>query len=167
MLEAFRGLVDSGIINEDTRKSIQEAWDAKLSEAKVEITTELREEYARKYEHDKATIVEALDTMTKDWLKSEISEFAADKKRLAEDRVALRRAMRENVKKVNAFILENLAREIKELHGDRAKVGENFGKLEKFVIKTLGEEINEFSKDKRAVVETKVRLVKEVQRKVR
>ena len=165
MLEAIRGLVDTGIINEDTRKSIQEAWDAQLSEAKVEITNELREEYARKYEHDKATIVEALDTMTKDWLKSEISEFAADKKKLAEDRVALRRAMRDNVKKVNAFILENLAREIKELHGDRAKVGENFGKLEKFVIKTLSEEINEFSQDKRAVVETKVRLIKEANEK--
>lgn len=165
MLEAFKGLVDSGIINEDTRKSIQEAWDNKLSEAKVNITNELREEYARKYEHDKATIVEALDTMTKDWLKAEISEFAQDKKKLAEDRVALRRAMRENVRKVNAFILENLAREIKELHGDRAKVGENFGKLEKFVIKTLGEEINEFSQDKRAVVETKVRLIREANEK--
>ena len=106
MLEAIKGLVDNGIINEDTRKSIQEAWDAKLSEAKVEITNELREEYAQKYEHDKATIVEALDTMTKDWLKSEISEFAADKKALAADRVALKKAMRENAKKVNTFILE-------------------------------------------------------------
>lgn len=165
MLEAIKGLVDNGIINEDTRKSIQEAWDSKLSEAKVEITNELREEYARKYEHDKATIVEALDTMTKDWLKSEISEFAQDKKALAADRVALKKAMRENAKKVNAFILEQLSKEIKELHGDRAKVGENFGKLEKFVIKTLGEEINEFSQDKRAVVETKVRLIKEANEK--
>ena len=165
MLEAIKGLVDSGIINEDTRKSIQEAWDAKLSEAKVEIINELREEYAGKYEHDKATIVEALDTMTKDWLKSEISEFAADKRKLSEDRVALKRAMRENVKKVNAFILEHITKEIRELHGDRAKVGLNVGKLEKFVIKTLGEEINEFSQDKRAVVETKVRLIREANEK--
>ena len=165
MLEAIKGLVDNGIINEDTRKSIQEAWDAKLSEAKVEITNELREEYAQKYEHDKATIVEALDTMTKDWLKSEISEFAADKKALAADRVALKKAMRENAKKVNTFILEQLKNEIKELQADRAKVGTNVNKLEQFVIKTLGEEINEFTQDKRAVVETKVRLIREANEK--
>ena len=165
MLDAIKNLVDNGIINEDTRKSIQEAWDSQLSSAKVNITNDLREEYARKYEHDKTNIVEALDTMTKEWLTKEISEFAIDKKKLAEDRVALKRSMRNNVKKVNSFILEQLKKEIKELHGDRAKVGQNFGKLEKFVIKTLGEEISEFTQDKRAVVETKVRLIKEANQK--
>ena len=164
MLEAIKQMVDSGIINEDTRKSIQEAWDSQLSEAKVEIANNLREEYAKKYEHDKANIVEALDTMTKEWLTKEITEFASDKKKLAEDRVALKIAMRDNVKKVNGFILEQLKKEIKELHGDRAKVSENFQKLEKFVIKALGEEITEFAQDKRAVVETKVRLIKEAKK---
>ena len=37
MLEAIKKLVDSGIINESTRDSINEAWEDKLLESKVEI----------------------------------------------------------------------------------------------------------------------------------
>ena len=87
MFDAIKPLLDSGIINEDTRQAISEAWEAKLSEAKEQVRAELREEFARRYEHDKGVIVEALDKMVTESLTTELTEFAEDKRRLAEDRV--------------------------------------------------------------------------------
>jgi len=40
-------------------------------------------------------------------------------------------------------------------------VSENFGKLEEFVVNALAKEIKEFAEDKKSVIETKVKLVKE------
>ena len=61
LLDAIKPLVDSGIINEDTRQAISEAWEAKLLEARESVRAELREEFAQRYQHDKQVMVEALD----------------------------------------------------------------------------------------------------------
>ena len=34
MLDAIKSLLDSGILNEESKNQIQEAWDAKLNEAR-------------------------------------------------------------------------------------------------------------------------------------
>ena len=59
MLDAIKPLLDSGIINESTQQAINEAWEAKLSEAKETVRAELREEFAQRYQHDKQVMVEA------------------------------------------------------------------------------------------------------------
>ena len=56
----------------------------KLHENKQTVTAELREEFAKKYEHDKSTMVDAIDAMLSERLESEIAEFAEDRKQLAE-----------------------------------------------------------------------------------
>ena len=43
MLDAIKQLLESNVINEDTHQSIMEAWESKLSEAREELRTELRE----------------------------------------------------------------------------------------------------------------------------
>ena len=161
MLDAIKPLLDNGIINEDTRTAIAEAWEARITEAKEQVRAELREEFARRYQHDKQVMVEALDKMVTESLTAELSEFADEKKQLAEDRVKFKTHMVESAGKFNDFMVSKLSEEIKELRTDR-KVYENaVGKLENFVIRALAEEIKEFESDKRAVVETKVRLVAE------
>ena len=59
------------------------------------------------------------------------------------------------------FVVEQLTKEIKDLHSDKKTVAENFEKLENFVIDQLAKEIQEFNADKKDVVETKVALVAE------
>jgi len=159
MLNAMKPLIDSGIINEDTRQAISEAWEAQLAEAKEAVRSELREEFARRYQHDKSVMVEALDKMVTESLQQEIAEFKEEKQALSEDRVKFKTYMRESSGKFNDFMVEKLAEEIKELRKDRRIQSESLGKLEKFVMAQLSNEINEFAKDKREVVETKVRLI--------
>jgi hypothetical protein len=166
MLDAIKSLVDGGIINEDTSRAINEAWETRLSEAKETVRAELREEFAQRYEHDKSVMVEALDKMVTESITSELSEFAADKKALTEDRVKFKRFMRESSGKFNDFMVTKLAEEIKELRNDRKMQTEGFEMLEKFLVKALAEEIKEFAIDKKAVVETKVKLVAEAKRKL-
>jgi hypothetical protein len=166
MLNAIGPLVDSGIINEDTRQAITEAWNAQLAEAKEVVRSELREEFARRYEHDKSVMVEALDKMVTESLQQEIAEFKEEKKALSEDRVKFKKYVRESGSKINDFMAEKLAEEIKELRKDRKVSMESIGKLEKFVMSQLSAEIGEFAKDKRDVVETKVRLIAGAKKKL-
>jgi hypothetical protein len=166
MLDAIRPLLDSGIINEDTQTALNEAWESKLTEAREVIRAELREEFAGRYEHDKAVMVEALDKMVTESLTAELREFASEKQALAEDRVKFQNHMMESAGKFDNFMVSKLAEEIKELRGDRKIQKEAIAKLEKFVIHALAEEIKEFEQDKRAVVEAKVRLVAEAQNKM-
>jgi predicted DNA-binding protein YlxM (UPF0122 family) len=159
MFEAIKPLLDSGIINEETRGAISEAWESKLSEARETIRAELREEMASRYEHDKKVMVEALDKMVTESLTAEIQEFASEKQAMVEDRVKFKNHMMESAGRFDNFLVKKLAEEIQELRSDRKVQKENFERLEKFVVTALAEEIKEFAHDKRQVVETKVRLV--------
>ena len=166
MLDAIKPLLDSGIINEETQTSLNEAWESKLNEARDVIRAELREEFAGRYEHDKNVMVEALDKMVTESLTAELKEFAEEKQALAEDRVKFKRHMVESAGKFNDFMVTKLAEEIKELREDKKVQSEAVAKLEKFVIHALAEEIKEFDQDKQAVVETKVKLVAEAKSKL-
>jgi len=161
MLDAIKPLLESGIVNADTARAINEAWESKLNEAREQVRSELREEFAQKYEHDKNVMVEALDKMVTDGLSSEISEFKEERKAMNEDRVKAQSKLRENAQKFNSFMVTKLAEEIKELRADRQIQKESRAKLEQFVVKALAREIKEFETDKRAVVEAKVKLVAE------
>ena len=166
MFDAIKPLLDAGIINEDTRQAISEAWETKLNEAREEVRAELREEFAQRYEHDKGTMVEALDSMVTESLSAEIAEFAQEKKALAEDRAKFSRRMIENAQKFDQFMVSKLAEELKELRADRKTYQEGISRLEKFVVGALSEEIQEFEQDKKAVVEARVRLVAEARQQM-
>lgn len=166
MFDAIKPLVEAGIINESTKDAINEAWESKLNEARGQIRAELREEFARKYAHDKNVMVEALDKMVTESLAAEIEEFAEEKKALAEDRVSFKKQMMESSGKFNDFMVAKLAEEVKELRADRKIQKEAMAKLEKFLVTALAEELQEFEQDKKAVIETKVRLVAEAKSKL-
>ena len=154
-------LVESGAISEDVQKSIQEAWDSKIKENKEVVGAELREEFAKRYEHDKANMIEAIDKMMTEKLSEEISKFIEDRKALAQEKIAYKENVGAHSAKLQEFVLTKLSEELKELHGDRKGVHSNFGKMEEFVVNALAKEIKEFHEDKKGVVETKVKLVAE------
>lgn len=161
MLDIFKPLIESNVLSEKTHQELQEAWESKILEVRDEVTSELREEFAQRYEHDKKQLVQALDTMVTESLKKELTEFSEDQRALAKERVQVRRQVAEHAKKLNRFVAEALAKEIKEFNNDRLAQSAAMGKLEKFVTKSLSEEIAEFSEDKQDLIETKVKLVSE------
>ena len=166
MIDAISKLVESGAISEDVQKSIQEAWDSKIKENKEQVGAELREEFAKRYEHDKANMIEAIDSMMNEKLSEEITKFVEDRKALAQEKIAYKENVGKHSAKLESFILTKLSEELKELHGDRKGVHENFKKMEEFVVNALAKEIKEFHEDKKGVVETKVKLVAEAKKQM-
>jgi len=131
----------------------------------MQATAELREEFAKKYEHDKSTMVEAIDAMISERLAEEIAEFADDRKQLAEAKAKYGVAMRENADLLKRFVAESLVKEVSELHEDQKAIASKFSMLESFIVDALANEIAEFHEDKKDLAETKVKLIKEAKNK--
>jgi len=161
MLDALKSLFENNAISEEIRAEIETAWNTRVAENKLAVTSELREEFAKKYEHDKAQMVEAIDAMVNEKLQAEIAEFAEDRKQLAEQKAKYAVKMQEDSARLKGFVFERLKSEINELHEDQKVMAENFQKLEEFVVDALSKEIAEFHEDKQDVAETKVRLIRE------
>jgi hypothetical protein len=161
MFDAIKPLLESGLIKDDTAQALNEAWEAKLNEAREQVRAELHEQFAQRYEHDRLVMVEALDKMVTDSLSEEIEEFRAEKAAMNEDRIKGQQKLREHATKFNDFMVTKLAEEIKELRSDRKSMKESQDKLEQFIVHALAREIKEFAQDKQAVVEAKVKLVAE------
>jgi hypothetical protein len=161
MLDALKPLFDSGLLNEETRSAIGEAWTTQLDEAKETLRTEIREEFARRYEHDKEQMVEALDKMVSETLTAEIGKVKSEQQALKEDRVKLAQKVTTIGSKFQDFMVVKLAEEIKEFRKDRKVFGESAKKVENFIFKALAEELAEFAQDKRDLTEAKVKLIAE------
>jgi len=165
MLDAFKQLVESGVMSEEVKSAVENAFTQKIQENRDQVTAELREEFAQKYSHDKSVMVEAIDKMLSDRLAAEMAELHNDKKALAEAKAQYQTRISEDAKKLESFVMNQLGRELVEFQGDRKKVSENFGKLEQFVVHALAKEISEFAADKKDLAETKVKLVREAKSK--
>jgi len=161
MLDIVKQLFENNVISEQIKSEIESAWNSKIQENRDQVTAELREEFAQKYEHDKGVMVEALDKMVSDRLTAELAELAEDRNQLIEAKAKYAKKMKDDAKKMEEFLVRQLASELSELHEDRKKVAENFGKLESFIVGALAKEIAEFHADKKDLVDTKVKLVRE------
>ena len=114
MAHAIEQLLSSEVLSEEVKTTLSEAWESKLSEAREEITVELREEFANRYEADKEQMVEALDAMLTDTLKSELTEFAQDKNEAVKAKVLYQKQISEHAKLLDGFVMETLKKEIQE-----------------------------------------------------
>ena len=166
MLDAIKTLLDSGILNEESKSQIEEAWTSKLDEARQQIASELRSEFANRYEHDKAVMVEALDRMVTDTLTEEVKKISEERAQLVADRAQFVMEMKNKANKFDAFLGENLKKEISEFVADRKKMNEGLAKMEKFLVRALAEELHEFAEDKKDLINTKVKLVAEAKDKL-
>lgn len=161
MAHAIEQLLSSEVLSEEVRSTLSEAWNEKLTETREEITAELREEFANRYETDKEQMVSALDSMLSETIKGELEEFQADKQKAVEAQVEYKRKVQEHAELLDSFVMETLKKEVTELREDRKLQEGNFEKLEDFVMEQLTSELNEFHQDKKDLIEQKVKLVSE------
>ena len=161
MLEALKSLFENNVVSEDVRAEIESAWEKRIVENRDQVTQQLREEFAQRYEHDKSLMVEAVDRMLGDQLREEISQFVEDRKQLAEAKAKVMVKAKKDAQTMKEFIVRQLATEVKDLHEDQKQMVTKFTKLEQFVVEALAQEIAEFHTDKQEIAETKVRLVRE------
>jgi hypothetical protein len=161
MLDFVKQLFENNVISEEMKSEIETAWQGKIQENRDQVTAELREEFAQKFEHDKTAMVEAVEAMLADRLTAELGELAEDRQGLIEARAKYHKKMKSDANTMEAFVLQNLKKELSELHEDRRAVPGNVEKLESFIVDALAKEIAEFHADKKDLAETKVRLVRE------
>lgn len=154
-------LSESVGLSEELKGQITGLWESRLSEAREEVAATLREEFARKFEHDKSNLVESMDRFLSEKVRVELEEFAEDKRKLVNERIAYKSKLVEHTGMLNRFITEAVAKEMKEFHAEKSAMKENFSKLENFLLKQLAEEIREFRADKKSLVEQKVKMVTE------
>ena len=162
MLEAIKSLLDSGILTEENKQQIETAWHSKLEEAK----SDLRSEFANRYEHDKTVMVEALDRMVTESLTEEIKKISDEKAQLIADRTKFVAEMSNKAKNFETFLKESLTKEVREFASDRKNQKAVIGKMEQFVMRALAEELTEFADDKKDLIATKVKLVSEAKSKI-
>ena len=160
MLDALKTLFENDVVSDEVRRELEEAWDSKIKENKLAATAELREEFAQKYEHDKSTMVEAIDSLVTERLSEEMREFTEDRRQLSEAKARYAVAMRKNATVLKGFVMESLKKEVTELHEEQKAMANNFSKLEEFVVDALANEISEFYEDQKDLAETKVKLIK-------
>ena len=161
MLDFVKQLFENNVISEEMKSEIESAWQSRIQENRDQVTAELREEFAQKYEYDKTAMVEAVESMLSDRLQAELSELAEDRQGLIEARAKYAKKMKNDSKAMESFVLQNLKKELAELHEDRKAVAGNVTKLESFIVDALPKEIAEFHTDKKDLAETKVKLVRE------
>jgi mRNA-degrading endonuclease toxin of MazEF toxin-antitoxin module len=148
MLDIVKQLFENNVISEEIKSEIESAWQTRIQENREQVSSELREEFAQKYEHDKSAMVEAVESMLADRLQAELGEFAEDRQGLIEARAKYAKKMKDDSTAMESFVLQNLQKEISELHEDRKSVAANITKLESFIVDALAKEIAEFHSDK-------------------
>ncbi len=115
--------------------SLQEAFDKKVAEAREEAEMSMREEFARRYEHDKGQLVEAMDRMLTDVITKQEESKAAEVSQFVEARDAFRTAvaesrqhyktkLKEHVALTRNFAVEQLGKEAAALRSERKSIAE-------------------------------------------
>jgi len=70
MLDIVKHLFENNEISEEIKSEIDASWEGRIQENRDQVTTQLREEFAQKYEHDKNAMVEAVEAMLSDRLQA-------------------------------------------------------------------------------------------------
>lgn len=130
------------------QQAIKEGIEAGVAEATVQIRetveTQIREEMAQRFEHDKSTLVEAMDRMLTDVVQKIETERTAELAQLRESRTRYDAAIKE------------ARSEYKTRIAGHAKT------LESFVLNKLNSELVEFNEDKNAVAEMRIKLASQL-----
>jgi hypothetical protein len=140
MDKEIKDLLENEVLGEDVKTALQEAFDNKVKAAEQK----LREDYSARYANDKAVLVENMDRMLTDAIRSELSEFAEDRSALIRQRAKLSKQTMES----------------KRLYVK--KVQEHMNVLDSFMTGVLKEEMSEFVNDRKTLDAQRREMAKEL-----
>jgi len=133
--QAIKEGVEAGV-----KAGVAAEVEAVTSQIRETVETQIREEMAQRFEHDKSTLVEAMDRMLTDVVQKIETDRTSELARLRESRTRYDAA-------------------IKEARGTyKTRIQEHAKTLEGFVLRKLNSELLEFNEDKNAVAEMRVKL---------
>ena len=126
MDKEIKDLLENEVLGDDVKTALQEAFDNKV---KV-VEQKLQEDYATRYNNDKEALVEAMDKLLGDTIRTELTEFAEDRSALVKQRAKLSQEtinvkkkyfakLAEHTKLLNAYVDKHIRAEIAEFVDDR------------------------------------------------
>jgi hypothetical protein len=144
MENIVKKLFEAGLLSESDQKTLQESFDARVSdaltEAREQAVAQVRQEMSERFEHDKSNLVEAVDRLLTDVVQKYESGRA--------DEVAKLREAKER--------FNSATTEMKQAY--RTRMQEHAKVLETFVMNKLSSELTEFNEDKNAVAGMRLKL---------
>lgn len=141
MADKLAELLENEVLGPEVKTALQEAFETKVKQAEAK----LQEDYAARYAKDKDQLVEAMDKMLGDTIRSELEEFAEDRAALIAQKAKLSK--------------ETLAaRKIAE-----TKVAAHMKLLDAFIGKQLKSEVTEFVQDRRTLEAQRNKMAAEVE----
>lgn len=148
MEKGLMELLESAVLNEETKTALAEAWNNKLAEVresvKGEVEAEVREEFSLRYDQDKSNLVEAMDRMLTDAVNKNVKESLEATRALTEERAKLSAA-------------------ITEARADyKSRVSAHTQMMENFVVSQLKEELKGITEDHAAIQAQRVKLAQEI-----
>lgn len=141
MDKEIKDLLENEVLGEDVKTALQEAFDNKVKA----MEQQLQEDYSARYSNDKAVLVEAMDKMLGDAIRTELTEFAEDRSAMIKQRAKLSKTTMESKKQYVSKMVEH------------AKM------LNTFIAKQLKEEIAEFVEDRKTLETQRREMAKELQ----
>jgi len=126
MDKEIKELLENEVIGTDVKTALQEAFLNKIKATEQK----LQEDYAARYANDKAVLVEAMDKMLSDSIRTELTEFAEDRAALIKQRAKLSKEttnakavyeakLKEHIKLINEYVNRQLRAELVEFVEDR------------------------------------------------
>lgn len=165
-MDKFTKILKEAHLDSDAQQLVQEAWNEKLNEAREQVSAELRQEFAKRYEHDKGVIAEAVENFVNAELQEAIAAQVEEASKLKEARKQFAKDKAKQLKVMEQFVLKQLAKEINECQEDRKRVMEAASNAKEFIRENLSTEIAEFNAEKKALTEQRVKLLKEGRAKI-
>lgn len=145
MDKEIKDLLENDVLGEDAKIALQEAFDNKVKAAVQAAEQKLQEDYAARYTNDKTALVEAMDKMLGDAIRTELTEFAEDRAALIKQRA-------------------KLSKQLTESKGWYAKkLAEHTKLLNTYVDRQLKGEISEFVDDRKSLNAKRLEMAREVQ----
>jgi hypothetical protein len=138
MDNSISSLLGEGTLPPEMVTALQEAFDKKVAEAQKLAETAVREEMARRYEHDKENLVEAMDRMLTDVVQKQANEHQTAVTKFVEARTAFRKAVKESRTKYDT------------------KLNEGMTRSRKVVVEALRKEVAKLHEQKKALVNEKL-----------
>lgn len=184
MDNALKQILENQVLNEGIKNALVEAWETKLSEARQQIEEQVRDEMAKRYEHDKGHLVETMEMFLNEHLAREVKVFADTKKKISEEARTAQQSMAQKAKSMKGVVIETLRKELEAMSVEKkalaeervklnkqiasakkiyeAKAHKDMTKLQEFVMTQLKGEIAEFAQDKKELSEERIKLHKEL-----
>lgn len=166
MDRVLKQLLESQVLTDDVKSSLVEAWDAKVAETRQQIEEQTRQEFAKRYEVDKAELVETAQQFLEESLRKELTDFAQDRKALAEEKKNIKEFAVNKINEQHELLVQErvkLAKAVKEAKGIYAKQFESHTNLlKRFFVEQVQKELAEFVSDKKALAEERKALLQQV-----